>query len=346
MGASQSVETKTWIFDEKDIRHLHEAVPGKVFVTCHDGQEHAGKTVVQVSGQAADLDQVQAHVRLHKLGSHLLELTATDNTGRQLVTQVFVDGSVPLETIESTKSRSFVMEDGTLDKNTAISKAGAGTIYINLTKDLSLEELTLAIHGSGVIEWISPRLAVSKQLAAVVDGSGRVNIHASHNLQAGTLHNSMTGSGSVLDDAANLISADVVSSVVGSGSIRHLQVGKAGNLALSVTGSGMIASSALSATNVVANVVGSGSILTQASELLECSINGAGRVQYVAPEPKTVSIKSPSSTNVSLVNQSSWSSGSVPKVPTSEPSSSLWKNLGFEVNLFGARFVIGVVSDD
>ncbi|KAH9106651.1 hypothetical protein AeMF1_017791 [Aphanomyces euteiches] len=248
-GASQSVETKTWIFDEKDIRHLHEAVPGKVFVTCHDGQEHAGKTVVQVSGQAADLDQVQAHVRLHKLGSHLLELTATDNTGRQLVTQVFVDGSVPLETIESTKSRSFVMEDGTLDKNTAISKAGAGTIYINLTKDLSLEELTLAIHGSGVIEWISPRLAVSKQLAAVVDGSGRVNIHASHNLQAGTLHNSMTGSGSVLYDAANLISADVVSSVVGSGSIRHLQVGKAGNLTLSVTGSGMIASSALSATN-------------------------------------------------------------------------------------------------
>ncbi|KAF0695390.1 Aste57867_13824 [Aphanomyces stellatus] len=342
-GDAKAASVRTWQFDDKDVTALREAIPGKVFVTCHTGaakEANAGKTIVQATGADADLARIEAHVRLHKMGGKVLDLAmdahAAEREGRILM-EVFLDDTSPLTSITSSGASTLVLEDGTLStRAVSIHKAGSGHVFVNVMKEINVQELFLKLTGTGAITVLAPRLQAHDLLDASVSGSGRVGLHIPR-IHATNLSCSVTGSGSVLFDAANLISKDVISTVVGSGTVRYLHAGIVDRHRLSVTGSGKILSSAILASSAHATVAGSGDVVTQAMDILHGTIAGSGTVQYVAPVPAAVRVDGNlDGKNIRLVQHKDVGGVDAPAVPARDTKAGIF----FNKSLFGIRFLV------
>ncbi|RLO01588.1 hypothetical protein DYB28_014156 [Aphanomyces astaci] len=341
----QPVVTRTWVFKESEVRGLRESIPnGKVFVSCHDSktvETNTGTTLVHATGLAADLEMIQAHVHLHRLGGRVLDLSVDDNPkleGRILI-EVYVDEANPLTSVESTGSSRVVLEDGSLARSSVtIHKLGSGSVYVNLLNDLGIDELFVTLTGSGTIACMAPQLTITKSLVSTVQGSGGIQFLGNH-IRAPSISASINGSGSTLFDAANLVAYDVVSSVVGSGSIRYAHAGSVDQHRLSVSGSGKVVTNALLANSAAVSIVGSGTIVTQAMESLHGAVVGSGSVEYVEPSPKHIQVTTSSrGEHVKLADRKPSKAATPPTVPTRDIEDDVFSFSGSFLGWLNVKF--------
>ncbi|ETV84294.1 hypothetical protein H257_03545 [Aphanomyces astaci] len=173
-------------------------------------------------------------------------------------------------------------------RSLGIELSGSGSVFIQDTSSLTFDHLDLDVSGSGRIQVDVPSIALT-ELDASLSGSGAI-VLSTATIVAPSVETDISGSGDIyiLATKGLNVTAQLATSVSGSGRITLADAGTCGTHEAELSGSGSIQAGSMACQMAEAKLSGSGSMYLSSAVSIDVEKSGSGTVAVVGRAPHQV----------------------------------------------------------